>query len=156
MKDELNTLKTEETIPMRLRRAYLTMHRAAQAHFTLLGVTADQYVLLTVLADEDGVTQSEIGERMSSDANTIGAMLRLLEGKKLIRREKCDDDGRARRVYLTAAGRRLQKELIESSRELHERIESSISAAERKLMFSILDRLTSTISRADEARQKVG
>lgn len=149
-------MNLEESIPMRLRRAYLTMHRAAQSHFAQFGVTADQYVLLSVLADKDGITQSEIGERMSSDANTIGAMLKLLEEKKLIRREKCEADGRARRVLLTAAGLRLQKKLIESSQEIHDVIENCISTSERKLMFSILERLTNAISQNQEVRREVG
>ena len=110
----------EDTIPMRLRRAYLTMHRAAQAHFSELGVTVDQYVLLSVLADKGGGTQAEVCEQMSSDANTIAAMLKLLEGKKLIRRERCELDGRARRVHLTATGRRLQMKLVQSSQTLRD------------------------------------
>lgn len=149
-------MNLEESIPMRLRRAYLTMHRAAQSHFAQFGVTVDQYVLLSVLADNDGITQTEIGDRMASDANTIGAMLKLLEEKKLIRREKCEADGRARRVHLTAAGRRLQRKLIESSQEIHDAIENSISAAERKSMFSILERLSNAITQDREARREVG
>ena len=85
-----------ESVPMRLRRAYLTVHRAAQAHFAQFGVTADQYVLLSLLAEQDGITQKELAERMCSDGNTITAMVRLLETKKLVRRRRCDADGRAR------------------------------------------------------------
>ena len=85
--------------------------------FAQFGVTADQYVLLSVLEDKNGITQTEIGDRMASDANTIGAMLKLLEEKKLIRREKCEADGRARRVHLTAAGHRLQTAPPSSSKQ---------------------------------------
>lgn len=81
-----------ETIPMRLRRAYLTVHRAAQAHFAQFDVTADQYVLLSRLGDEEGITQKELSARMFSDGNTITAMVRLLERKDLIRRERCIAD----------------------------------------------------------------
>ena len=41
-------------------------------------------------------------------------MVRLLEAKDLIRRERCDVDGRARRVHLTKAGRQLQRKLSSS------------------------------------------
>ena len=146
----------EDTIPMRLRRAYLTMHRAAQAHFAPFGVTVDQYVLLAVLAEKDGVTQSEIGERMASDGNTIAAMLRLLEEKGLIRRKQCERDGRARRVYLTAAGRQLEKKLRHRAQQMHEKIDSAITAAERKSMFSILDRLVEVMSPQAANKQRAG
>ena len=136
----------ENTIPMRLRRAYLTMHRAAQAHFAQFGVTVDQYVLLAVLAEEEGVTQSDIGERMASDGNTIAAMLRLLEENGLIRRKQCEQDGRARRVYLTATGRRLEKRLARTAQTMHDRIDATMTATERKALFSILDRVAEIMS----------
>ncbi|MBI3462567.1 MAG: hypothetical protein HY000_05825 [Planctomycetes bacterium] len=37
-----------DTLAMRLRGAYLTFHRRANAHFERSGVTADQFVMLTV------------------------------------------------------------------------------------------------------------
>jgi DNA-binding MarR family transcriptional regulator len=79
--------------------------------------------------------------------------LKLLEEKELIRRERCELDGRARRVHLTAKGRRLQKKLIRNSDKIHERMDDAISAKERKLMFSMLDRLTAVVS---QEQQKVG
>ena len=38
-------------------------------------MTADQFVLLSALADADGVTQQELVRRVSSDPNTVRAML---------------------------------------------------------------------------------
>jgi len=89
-----------ESIPMRLRRAYLTVHRTAQAHFARFGMTADQYVLLSLLADKDGITQKELSSRMCSDGNTITAMLCLLERKGLIQRERCSADGKDKRPLI--------------------------------------------------------
>ncbi len=149
-------MSIEDTIPMRLRRAYLTMHRAAQSHFSEFGVTVDQYVLLSVLKDDDGVTQTEVCKQMASDANTIAAMLKLLECKKLIRRQKCELDGRARRVYLTGAGRRLQNKLVRSSQPLRESIDDMIAAAERKSLFSTLDRVTDAMLEKLDTRRNAG
>src|SRR5215468_1146380 len=99
---------------MRLRGAYLTFHRMANAHFEQFGVTADQFVVLTLLADEDGVTQRDLVERAFSDANTIGEMLRRLERKQFVRREPHPKDRRARCVFLTPKGRTMQKRLWDS------------------------------------------
>ena len=38
-----------DTLGVRLRGAYLTFHRRANAHFEPFGVTADQFVVLTSL-----------------------------------------------------------------------------------------------------------
>ena len=41
-----------DTPAMKLRCAYLTMHRTFDAHFARLGATADQFVFLKALAEE--------------------------------------------------------------------------------------------------------
>ena len=64
---------------MRLRVAYLTFHRRAQAHLSQFGLTADQFVVLSLLAEGDGLRQRELVERTGSDSSTIGAMMKLLE-----------------------------------------------------------------------------
>src|SRR5687768_14119425 len=93
-------------LAMLLRKAYLAFHRRANARIVKSGVTADQFVLLTMLAEEDGITQITAVERTASDPNTVTAMLRLLEQRGLIRREAHSEDGRARCVFLTNEGKK--------------------------------------------------
>jgi DNA-binding MarR family transcriptional regulator len=94
---------------MLLRKAYLSFHRRANAWMLDHGVTADQFVLLTVLAREPGITQITIVERTGSDPNTVAAILRRLEQRRLVRREAHARDRRARCVFLTAEGKRVQR-----------------------------------------------
>jgi DNA-binding MarR family transcriptional regulator len=75
----------------------------------------DQVVMMSLLAEEDGLTQKDLVERAFSDPSTVRAMLVLLERRGLVRREVCDEDARARRVYLTSEGRRQQKSLVRRS-----------------------------------------
>jgi MarR family transcriptional regulator, organic hydroperoxide resistance regulator len=94
---------------MWLRKAYLSFHRRANARMLPHGVTADQFVLLSVLVREEGITQVTIVQRTASDPNTVAAILGLLERRGLVRREAHAQDRRARCVFLTAEGRRVQK-----------------------------------------------
>jgi DNA-binding MarR family transcriptional regulator len=98
-------------LAMALRGAYLTMHRKADSFFIKYGVTADQYVLLHLLAQESGVTQQTLVVRASSDPNTVRAMLLLLEGRGLVTRERHPIDGRARSVSVTKKGLRIYRRL---------------------------------------------
>lgn len=138
-------MTVEDTIPMRLRRAYLTMHRAAQAHFAEFGVTVDQYVLLSVLADAEGMIQTELSERMSSDANTVGAMLRLLEQKELIHRKASDSDRRALCVYLTTKGKRLHKKLVRHSSQIHQALEAALTPRKKQTLLNGLEEITQAL-----------
>jgi DNA-binding MarR family transcriptional regulator len=110
-------------IAMVLRAAYWAMHRRADALLARHGVTADQFVLLSILSEageatreiartaENGVTQQELVRRASSDPNTVRAMLVLLERGGLVSRRPHLTDGRARSVVLTARGRRTLQRL---------------------------------------------
>src|ERR671925_2009408 len=94
-----------------LRAAYLALHRQTDDCFARDGVTADQFVLLSALADADAVTQQELVRRVSSDPSTVRAMLLLLEDRGLVARGRDPADGRARCVTLTAKGRQVFRKL---------------------------------------------
>lgn len=98
-------------LAMALRAAYLAMHRQTDALLAPSGVTADQFVVLSALSENDALSQRELVERTSSDPNTLRAMLVLLERRGLIERPPHPTDGRARSVALTAAGRRTYRML---------------------------------------------
>ena len=131
---------------MSLRGAYLSMHRRFQAHYAPFGVTADQFVILTLLAEEDGIIQRELVERTFSDANTIAAILRLLEKRRLIRRAPHEHDRRARCVYLTPQGRRLQEQLFAAGEPLHRRLREAIPPEEMAVVLKGLRRIAEVMA----------
>lgn len=134
-------------IAMHLRSAYLTLHRRAQNHFASSGVTADQYVLLTLLAAKDGVKQQNLVHRSSSDPNTVRAILLLLEERGLITRHQHKEDRRARAVRLTAKGRRLQRELMQHARQLHDMISAAVPEEEFDSVMQCLERISEAMTR---------
>lgn len=109
-------------IAMGLRAAYWSMHRQTNARLALQGATAEQFVLLALLAEEDGITQQELGRRATSDPNTIRAMLVLLEKRGLIARQPHPTDGRARSVTLTPKGRQAYAKWQAQIETLQERL----------------------------------
>ena len=109
-------------IAMALRAAYWAMHREADALLQPHGVTANQFVLMSVLAEGKVLTQQELVRRASSDANTVRAMLVLLERSGLVSRRPHQTDGRARCVALTDKGRRTYRVLWARSRAFHGRL----------------------------------
>jgi len=111
-------LNDSHELAMLLRKAYLAFHRQVNACMRDYGITADQFVVLRVVAREPGLAQIEIVERTSSDPNTVAAIVRILERQRLIVRRSHAHDGRARCVFLTAAGRKLQQRAYENSESL--------------------------------------
>ena len=113
-------------IAMALRAAYWAMHREADALLQPHGVTANQFVLMSILAEGQGLTQQELVRRASSDANTVRAMLVLLERNGLVSRRPHQTDGRARCVAFTEKGRSTYAALWAKSRAFHERLLAAI------------------------------
>jgi DNA-binding MarR family transcriptional regulator len=136
-------------LAMRLGIAYLALHRRTNAALAPLGLTADQFVLLTSLAECEGVTQKELVGRTGSDPNTMSAMLARLEAKGLIERKPHADDGRARSVSLTRRGRQLQRTLWETSASLRAELESRLPPDVLDALVAGLDRVALAMNPLD-------
>ena len=141
-------------LPRLLRAAYFGMHRVSDAHFSALGVTADQFVLLACLAEEDAITQQELARRASSDPSTVRAMLVLLEGRGLVARQRDPDDSRARLVTLTAKGRRAFERLWQTSEPIRMQMVAGFSADEIEALADGLGRLVENMASAKTRRRK--
>jgi DNA-binding MarR family transcriptional regulator len=129
-----------------LRAAYLALHRQTNDCFAKDGVTADQFVLLSALADADAVTQQELVRRVGSDPNTVRAMLLLLEGRGLVVRERHPSDGRARCVTLTAKGRQVFKKLLTKSEPLRARLLAAFRPDEVNALLELLHRVAEVVA----------
>lgn len=129
-----------------LRDAYLALHRQTNDCFARDGVTADQFVLLSALAEADAMTQQELVRRVGSDPNTMRAMLLLLEGRGLVARERHPSDGRARCVTLTGKGRQVFKKLWSKSEPLRTRLLAAFGADEAATLLGLLRRFAEVMA----------
>lgn len=115
-------------IAMAIRAAYLSMHRQADAVLAPFGVTANQYVILSLLAERDQVPQRDLVERAASDPNTIRPVLMTLERKGLVTRGRDPNDGRARRVGLSKKGQRVFEQLRRDSQPFRDRLTAALDS----------------------------
>jgi len=74
-----------------------------------LGLTYPQYLVMLVLWERDGVSVSEIGERLFLDSATLTPLLKRIEALGLISRRRAHEDERQVIVSLSRAGRELQQ-----------------------------------------------
>ena len=147
-------MKHAGELPRLLRAAYFGMHRASDSHFTRHGITADQFVVLSCLSEQDAVMQQDLVRRASSDPSTIRAMLVLLEGRGLVIRERHLEDGRAREVSLTPKGRRLYERLWRTSDPIRTRLLAGFSEQEAQALLESLRRLIRNAAAMDKQRRQ--
>ncbi len=70
-------------------------------------ITPEQFAILSLLQEKDGVQQREIADLLLKDRPNITRILERIQKKKLIRRETDSNDRRAVRVYLTDSGKKI-------------------------------------------------
>lgn len=93
---------------------YTASRFMTQAYQPLLGpldLTYPQYMALLVLWEKDDVTVSGLGDRLLLDSGTLSPLLKKLEAKGLLKRERSAADERSVRLRLTPAGRELQRKV---------------------------------------------
>lgn len=93
-----------------LHSASLAMTKVYKPHLDKLGVTYPQYLVLLVLWERDGVSVSEIGERLFLDSGTLTPLLKRLEAQGLVDRSRDPEDERRVVIRLSAAGRALKEQ----------------------------------------------
>jgi DNA-binding MarR family transcriptional regulator len=133
-------------LAMALRAAYLSMHRQADAVLAEFELTANQFVLLCLLEQEDHVSQQELCQRGWSDPNTVRPMLISLEKRQYVRRAQDPADGRAWCLILTTKGRRAVRKARDGSNAFRQRLTKSLSKQETEHLLELLGRMVDSMS----------
>ena len=78
----------------------------------VLGLTYPQYLVFLILWEADGLTVKSLGDRLFLDSGTITPLVKRLEAKGLVRRQRDHEDERQVRIYLTDEGRGLREKAL--------------------------------------------
>jgi DNA-binding MarR family transcriptional regulator len=142
-------------LPFLLRRCWYNLNQTFRRRIAHLGVTPDQFTALrTVLeGSPKGLTQRELTELMSSDPNTIAALLERMESQGLVERKAHERDRRANRITLTPAGR----EKYQAARDIALGLQMEVLAVLPKARHEeFLENLAQVAEACKQAAEKTG
>jgi MarR family transcriptional regulator, lower aerobic nicotinate degradation pathway regulator len=105
------------------------------------GITPQQYAVLRVLAEHDGVDQITLAGLAALNRTTVGELVARLEGAKYLRRKDTNDDRRVKQLFITAAGRKLIVAIDADVQRVQERLLEPLSKIERKQFVDYLARI---------------
>ena len=116
-----------------------------------LGLTYTQYIVFLVLWERDGLTVSEICERLMLDNGTLSPLLKKMEQAGYIERKRCREDDRVVVVTLTEEGKALQ----EKAKDVPEKVAGCIKLPPEKaqMLYSLLYELLDN-RKQDNRKQK--
>ena len=116
-----------------------------------LGLTYTQYIVFLVLWEKDGLSVTQIGEKLMLDNGTLSPLLKKMEQAGYVERRRSREDDRVVLITLTAEGRALQ----ERAKEVPRRVAACIDLPPEKarmlhaLLYELLERQKTTENRKE-------
>ena len=107
--DSAQALRLDAQLCFALYSANNMLGRAYQRLLAPLDLTYLQYVTMMALWEQDGVRIKDLGTRLRLDTGTLTPLLKRMEGKGLLERNRSVDDERAVLVSLTRKGKNLER-----------------------------------------------
>jgi len=129
----------EGSLGFRLARTARSMKRALESRLSEYNITASQYIVLAQLNDEDGISLSQLGERLDFDNPTITGVVDRMERDGLVERRRVADDRRVINVFLTQKGKKLLTAIEDVADEINEKAIDKLPKADSEKLVKILD-----------------
>ena len=145
----VETYNVEESFPMLMATCVKYMRETLIARFTDVGqsITSEQWMILTLLVEQDGVPQKDIAERSDRSEVATLNLLKKLELSGFVVRRPDPVDGRSRRVFLTIEGRKLQRSLIPHAVANVTQMTEDIPLEDVQQLTSILKKITRNLKK---------
>lgn len=112
--EESNTpqLLLKNQVCFSLYSASNAMIRAYRPLLNELDLTYSQYLAMMVIWERNGINVKELGQELHLDSGTLTPLLKRLEVKEIITRQRSTQDERIRQVFLTTKGTELKKQAL--------------------------------------------
>ncbi len=117
------------------------------------GIPGSCWFLLRVLWQQDGISQRELSERLGVAEPSVVVMLRGLEKKDLVRRERDEEDRRKMRVFLTERAVALKGELMAVAEDVNHTMLRALSGKDEKQVTTNLRSIREQLSASCEGSE---
>ncbi len=129
------------TIGYLLARVCKAHYSRARVLLEEIGLYRGQQFVLCALWSEEGITHSELADRLGVHPATISNALQRMERAGFVERRPDLEDQRVSRVYLTDAGREIQGAVERIWAELEVETMKGFSEEEREALERLLERV---------------
>ncbi len=134
------------------RSAMHLLHRAGQcatdiflAEAHVSGLTPRQFAVLATIAEEEGLTQTELVERTGIDRSTLADIVARLLGRGLIQRRRAKEDARAYAIKLTAQGAKALRDAEPGAASADTRLLAPLPPAKRQDFLEYLNTIVAAV-----------
>ena len=112
-----------------------------------LGLTYTQYITMMVLWEKKRLTVKELGKELYLDSGTLTPLLKKLEAKGFLVRERSKEDERNLFISLTAEGEAMKDEALHVPYEMEKCVE--LDHEERVVLYRLLYKLLTYLDKEE-------
>ncbi|SDB96366.1 MarR family winged helix-turn-helix transcriptional regulator [Geotoga petraea] len=102
-------LKLENQLCFSLYTASRLITRLYQPHLKKIGLTYLQYIVMLVMWEKEKIVLKELGDTLYLDSGTLSPLIKKLEKKDLVKKQRSEKDERILEVEITQKGRELKE-----------------------------------------------
>ena len=117
------------------------------------GLTPRQFIVLTAVAENEGLSQTDLVRRTGIDRSTLADMISRMLKKGLLARQRTKADARANSVKITASGRRAMNATTTKVQKADTAVLKVIPKGKQAELLRILSMISEAID-AEEADAK--
>ena len=111
--DQYDALKLENQLCFPIYACARETIKLYKPYLDVLGLTYTQYITMMVLWEKKSVNVKSLGEVLYLDSGTLTPLLKKLEGKGLVTRQRSTEDERNLIVTITPQGEKLKEQAVE-------------------------------------------
>lgn len=133
---------------MRFLRFNLLSHKKLEDELEKLDLTSPQFYVLATIGYAGGLPFGEIGAKMMVTVSNLTGIVDRLEEKKLVSRQRDDQDRRVVHVVLTDRGTKLYKNSIPLFEKSISLVYTALDKAQQKELSALLRKLNRSLQRS--------
>lgn len=143
MDEKYNSLKLENQLCFPLYACSKEVVKRYKPFLDKLDLTYTQYITMMVLWDKKTVNVKELGDCLFLDSGTLTPLLKKLENKGYINRERSKADERNLIVTITEKGEKLKEKAVEVPVKMGQCV--NLTGEEAKTLYRLLYKLLGEI-----------
>lgn len=139
--EKYESLKLENQLCFPLYACSKEIVRKYKPMLDELGLTYTQYIAMMVLWEKKQVNVKELGQHLYLDSGTLTPLLKKLEGKGYLTRERSREDERSLLISITKKGEALRERAVKVPERMGQciRLSSEEAVLLHDLLYKILD-----------------
>lgn len=143
MDDIYNALKLENQLCFPLYACSKEVVKRYKPFLDELDLTYTQYITMMVMWDKKSINVKELGESLFLDSGTLTPLLKKLEAKGYISRERSKEDERNLIVSITKKGEKLKEKAVDVPVKMGQCV--NLTGEEAKTLYRLLYKLLGEI-----------